>query len=91
MTSTDRSTVPLRTRLLTVVEGRRVQRVVIALIVINAITLGLETSPAVMAAIGPALLTIDAAILAVFVLEIGARLAGRGLGCSATLGASSTS
>jgi voltage-gated sodium channel len=71
---------PLRTRLLQVVEGPRVQRVIIALIVINAITLGLETSPAVMAAIGPVLLTIDAAILAVFVLEIGARLAGRGFG-----------
>jgi voltage-gated sodium channel len=80
MTPTDRSTVPLRARLLEVAEGPRVQRVVIALIVINAITLGLETSPAVMAAIGPALLTIDAAILAVFVLEIGARLTGRGLG-----------
>jgi voltage-gated sodium channel len=61
-------------------EGPATQRFIIALIIINAVTLGLETSSVVMAAIGPALLAIDAAILAVFVLEVGARLAGRGIG-----------
>jgi len=80
MTARDRSTVPFRARLLELAEGPRTQRFIIALIMVNAVTLGLETSPAVMAAIGPALLAVDAAILVVFVLEVGARLAGRGLG-----------
>jgi len=52
-----------------------VERTIIALILVNAVTLGLETSPSVMAAIGPVLTAIDQAILAVFVLEIAARLA----------------
>ena len=69
----------LRQRLLRLAESPRAQRVVIALILLNAVTLGLETSPAVMAIAGPLLQAIDAAILAVFVLEVGARLAGRGL------------
>lgn len=47
---------------------------IIALIVINAITLALETSPAVMAAIGPGLLVLDKIILAIFVAELLARL-----------------
>jgi voltage-gated sodium channel len=51
------------------------ERVIIALILVNAITLGLETMPTVMAAIGPVLLAIDRAILWVFVAEIAARLA----------------
>ncbi len=69
----------LRQRLLRLAESPRTQRVVIALILLNAVTLGLETSPAVMAVAGPFLQAVDAAILAVFVLEVGARLAGRGL------------
>ena len=69
----------LRQRMLRLAESPRAQRVVIALILLNAVTLGLETSPAVMAIAGPLLQAVDAAILAVFVLEVGARLAGRGL------------
>jgi voltage-gated sodium channel len=52
----------------------RTDKLIIALILINAVTLGLETSPSVMAAIGPALLVIDKALLAVFVLELVAKL-----------------
>jgi voltage-gated sodium channel len=51
-------------------EDKRTERLIIALILINAFTLGLETSPAVMAAIGPVLLILDKIILAVFVLEL---------------------
>lgn len=69
----------LRQRLLRLAESPRAQRVVIALILLNAVTLGLETSPAVIAVAGPLLQAVDAAILAVFVLEVGARLAGRGI------------
>ncbi|MCB1956011.1 MAG: ion transporter [Rhodocyclaceae bacterium] len=52
----------------------RVQGLVIALIIVNAILLGLETAPAAMAAAGPALRAADGLILAVFVIEIAARL-----------------
>jgi voltage-gated sodium channel len=43
-------------------------------IVINALVLGLETSPRVMAAAGPLLLALDAAALWVFTVEIGLKL-----------------
>jgi voltage-gated sodium channel len=47
---------------------------VLALIIINAVILGLETSPAAMKAWGPTLLMLDKAILAVFVVEIALRI-----------------
>lgn len=52
------------------VESSRFQKFIIAVIVINAITLGLETSPTVMAAAGSALVMLDRVALAIFVLEI---------------------
>ena len=52
------------------VERPRVQRAIMALIIINAIILGLETVPSVMASYGEILLTIDKIILGVFVIEI---------------------
>jgi len=51
------------------------ERVILALIIANAITLGLETSPAVMAKVGPLLRALDHAILTVFVVELIARMA----------------
>lgn len=59
-----------RVRLGALVEGRAFSRFIIALIVINAVVLGLETSPAVMQRIGPLLLSANAIILAIFVVEI---------------------
>jgi voltage-gated sodium channel len=50
------------------------QHTILTLIVINAIILGLETSPTVMQAAGPWILLIDKGILAVFVVEISLRL-----------------
>jgi voltage-gated sodium channel len=47
---------------------------IIALIVINAVLIGLETSPSVMARYGFIITIVDDVILAVFVLEIGARM-----------------
>jgi voltage-gated sodium channel len=47
-----------------------VQNTVLALIIVNAVILGMETSPTLMQAWGPALLALDKAILAVFVVEI---------------------
>ena len=46
------------------------ERVVLALIVLNAITLGLETSSDAMALAGPLLHALDQAILTVFVVEL---------------------
>ncbi len=51
-----------------------VQRVVLALIVLNAVVLGLETSEALMARHGAWLRLVDQLLLSVFVLEIGLRL-----------------
>jgi voltage-gated sodium channel len=56
------------------IESPLVQRVIIALIAVNAVTLGLETSATLMARYGPALKLFDNLVLAVFVLEIGAKL-----------------
>ena len=57
-------------RLRQIVEARRFERFITALIIVNAITLGLETSQTAMARFGPALEALDRAILAVFVIEL---------------------
>ena len=63
-----------RERLRAFIEHRRVQSLIIALILVNAVLLGLETSPAAMAAAGGLILAVDRAILVVFVAEIVLRL-----------------
>ena len=57
------------------IESPRAQAALIALILVNAVILGLETSETVMAEWGAVLIAADRAILAVFVAEIGLRLA----------------
>lgn len=47
---------------------------IIAVIIINAVTLGLETSPSAMAAAGPLLNSLDNLALAIFCAEIAAKL-----------------
>jgi voltage-gated sodium channel len=64
----------LRARVGAWVTSPGVQRFIIALIVVNAVTLGLETSSAVMADYGDLLHVADRAILTVFVAEIAAKL-----------------
>jgi voltage-gated sodium channel len=61
------------------VEHPLFQRTIIALIVVNAVVLGLETSAEAMAAAGDILVAIDQVILAVFVVEIVLRLAAYGV------------
>lgn len=51
-----------------------VQNFVIALILVNAILLGVETWPAAMASAGGVIIALDRAILGVFVIELVARL-----------------
>ena len=58
-----------------VVQDRRTERFIMELIVLNAVTLGLETSASVMAKYGPVLVVIDRIIIGIFVAEILARLA----------------
>jgi voltage-gated sodium channel len=62
-------------RLREIVDDPRTERAVMALIVINAVILGLETSASVRAAYGTLLERLDQAIIAVFVVEIAARIA----------------
>ena len=56
-----------------IVQDPRTERVIMALIIVNAVTLGLETSESVMVRFGAVLTVIDRVIIAVFVLEILAR------------------
>ena len=62
-------------KLKTFINAPMTERAIIALICINAVTLGLETSDWTMARYGGLLKAIDSAILAVFVAEIIIRLA----------------
>ncbi|HUX29890.1 MAG TPA: ion transporter [Thiobacillus sp.] len=64
----------VRERLRGCIEHRHVQGVIIALILINAVLLGLETWPVAMTVAGGLILAVDRAILAVFVVEIALRL-----------------
>jgi voltage-gated sodium channel len=65
---------PWRARLRAIVEADWFQRFIIAVIVINAIGLGLETIPSVDGAIGRFLSVIDHVALAIFFVEIAAKL-----------------
>jgi len=64
----------MRQSVQSLVENPLFERFIIALIMINAIILGMETSKGIMASIGPILLFLDTAILAIFVVEIVLRL-----------------
>ncbi|WP_081816460.1 ion transporter [Fodinicurvata fenggangensis] len=68
----------LRGGLRKLVEHRRTQLFITVLIVLNAITLGLETSETAMASAGDFLVAADRTILAVFVLEILAKMVAYG-------------
>lgn len=68
-----------RHRLAALLELPRVQHALIGLILINAVILGMETSPALMAGWGEWLSMADTAILAIFVVEIALRLIAHGL------------
>ena len=57
---------------------KRVQNVIISLILVNAALLGMETSPGIMASWGDIIHKLDLAILTVFVVEIASLLYARG-------------
>ena len=64
----------LRQRLGDWIESPRIQAWIIVVIMINAVTLGLETSPTVMRHAGVLVTSVEAIILTIFVLEIGLKL-----------------
>jgi len=62
------------------VESKLIQRIIVGLIILNAVVLGLETSPAIMDSWGKLLVVLDKLCLVVFVIELAAKmLAYRGL------------
>ena len=69
-----------RLRVAEIIEGKRALTIITALIILNAITLGLETSSTVMGQVGGILSNFDTFVLAVFVTEIAAKMFGRGFG-----------
>jgi voltage-gated sodium channel len=63
-----------RDRLAGWMDSSPVQRVIIALVILNAVTLGLETIPAAMQRYGELLLIADRSLLAVFAAELAVKL-----------------
>jgi voltage-gated sodium channel len=61
--------------LCTIEDNPRTERIVMALIIVNAVILGLETNKSMMAAYGPLLEVLDHIILAIFVVELLLRIA----------------
>jgi len=64
----------LRGRLHALIDHPRVQAGILALIIVNAVLLGLETSPTIMTSAGNVIRAADTVILTVFVIEIAIRL-----------------
>lgn len=60
------------------VESPRFRYTILAIIAVNSITIGLETSPEAMASIGRPLQLLDSVILAIFVGELTLRMFGHG-------------
>ncbi len=68
----------LSSRLRDLTESPKTERLITVLIVVNAVTLGLETSESINEALSPWIGWFDKAIVAVFVVEIAARLVAQG-------------
>ncbi|MFN7175989.1 MAG: ion transporter [Thermaurantiacus sp.] len=64
----------VRARVAALVHSDRFQNAIIAVIIVNAVVLGLETSDWMMANVGGLLITLDRIALAIFVVEIGLKL-----------------
>lgn len=67
-----------RARVGAIVDAPRVQNAIIAVIILNAVVLGMETSEVLMARYGTLIIALDKLCLAVFVVEIAAKLLARG-------------
>ncbi|KIC47769.1 voltage-gated sodium channel [Tateyamaria sp. ANG-S1] len=69
----------VRARLRVFLEQPKVHNAILALIIFNAITLGIGTSQSVQASMGPLLLIIDRIVLTIFVIELLLKLYAYGL------------
>lgn len=67
-----------RERLRNCVDGNRFQQFIVVVIVVNAVTLGLETSDRVVAQFGGLLHVVDRVALTIFVVELVLRIAAHG-------------
>lgn len=67
-----------RTRLAAWLDSAYVRNTIIGVIIFNAVILGLETSPKIMAAAGPLILLLDNLCLAIFTVEIALKLIALG-------------
>ena len=65
---------PGRQKLARWIESKAVQNVIIAVILINGLVLGLETSPGTMDRFGPVLVAVDKLCLLVFLVELAVKL-----------------
>tara|TARA_B100000686_G_C16732711_1_gene941695 strand:- start:30 stop:842 length:813 start_codon:yes stop_codon:yes gene_type:complete len=70
--------VSLRDKVGRLVMAPRVQKWIMVLIIFNAVTLGLETSPLIQGSFGSVLSIIDGLVLSVFVTELAAKLIYKG-------------
>lgn len=68
----------LRQKLAEFAEDPRFQRIITTLIIVNAVTLGLETSASAMSAAGTLIVALDRSILGVFVIELLIRIFAHG-------------
>ncbi|MFQ6551013.1 ion transporter [Aestuariibius insulae] len=68
----------LRARIDAFLDRADVQNAIIAIIIFNAILLGMETSPTIMGAAGELIFTLDRICLGIFTLEILAKIYARG-------------
>jgi voltage-gated sodium channel len=74
MVGSDRTAPGFRAKVGALLERQWVQRSILVLIIVNAVTLGLETSESAMRAAGGLLVVLDKAILVCFVAELTAKL-----------------
>ena len=65
-------------RLLAIIEAPAFGRFITGVIIFNAVLLGMETSPTLMAQAGPLIVFLDSVCLGIFVVEIGIKLIGTG-------------
>ena len=69
---------PIRQKLAAWLDRPAVQNTIFAVILFNAVLLGMETSATIMERAGPLIVTLDRICLAIFVAEIAAKLFARG-------------
>lgn len=74
----ERASASVRARLAALVESERFQRAIIAVILLNAVVIGLETWPLAVAQAGDLLKALDRAALAIFTVEIALKLVAHG-------------